>query len=158
MDRLVGAPSPTEPGLFYQWGDIIGHGLADGYSFDEANYRLKELNNIASDLDDAHDAARAYYGQEATMPSTDQVEELIQYTTFRSVATNVLQITSILNGNSLIVTANGRFNGTELASIGGLRVWTAAYINSSHAYSIHDRSVSSRDYRYFGLNIMAVHS
>lgn len=163
MDRLVGAPSPSESGLFYQWGSLDGHKISDGYVFNSDSYSAAGLSTIHASLNINQDAARAYYGNTACMPSYDQVSELAQYCTISELSSGIIRIKSNVNGNSIVLKADGSINGTELNPASYLNVWSLAYRNSETAYSIHTvasemRIARGADNRYLGLAIWAVHS
>lgn len=158
---MVGASAPTQPGLFYQWGDIIGHSVTEPSYFTEANYISKRLNLITTSLDEAHDAARAYYGSIAKMPSKIQLKELIDNCTITFRRDSECVFTSNLNSESFTVLANGFLvDGTHVAEH-YLQIWSATWGNKDKAYSL--RAVPSKQFidentRWWGLNIMAVHS
>lgn len=158
---MVGAQSPSEAGLFYQWGDIVGHAIADDYDFSSANYEAKGLNLISSDLDDAHDAARAYYGPEAKMPSSTQLQELITNCVISYQGNAIYLITSNINGRSFKIHGNGYINNQEHLDQTLLHAWSNTHNSDSNASSMifSIRTATILQYvRHYGLNIFAVHS
>ena len=158
---MVGAPTPSEPGLFYQWGDIIGHSVADGYDFSFSNYRAKNLNLITDNLDNENDAARAYYGPKAKMPSAAQFQELIEHCVIATHEDGLSVITSNINGNSITIRGNGHMSNLEHVGSSRIRVWSSSFASETNAMSFHgEGSVMSVDStaRTYGYNIMAVHS
>lgn len=161
LDRLVGAPSPSAAGLFYQWGAIEGHSETDGYNFNADSYEAQGLNLITSALDDTHDAARAYYGPVAKMPTTAQYQELIENCVISSREDGMKIITSNINGNSLAIRANGLFNSLSHRDLNELRSWVSTYGTEQYAPAFHTEAASmsvTGNSRFLGLNIMAVHS
>lgn len=166
LDRLVGAESPSAPGLFYQWGAVVGHTIEDvedGFHFNNANYEAQGLNLIDSDLNDAHDAARAYYGPTAKMPTAMQVQELIDNCVISFTEESLVIFTSSVNGHTLKVHPHGFIQGVQLYSSEQLRAWISqiAEDDPTRAKMLH--SDSSQNYitvglRAIGQNIMAVHS
>lgn len=161
LDRLVGAQSPSDTGLFYQWGDIVGHSIADGYNFSSANYQSKGLNLISSDLDNAHDAARAYYGPVAKMPTIAQIQELIDNCVISSYKDGLYVITSNINGNSITIHGNGILLHLDHVRETNLYTWASSYVSEENARTLHldAYSISVINYgRICGCNIMAVHS
>lgn len=96
-DRNIGATSPEDYGLYFQWGDTIGYtaeqvangekvfssdwsdyfDTTDGYTFNKysGNFKLKVLE--ASD-----DAASVNMGSDWRMPTQAETQELIDNTTF----------------------------------------------------------------------------
>lgn len=162
LDRMVGAPSPSEPGLFYQWGDIVGHTASEGYNFSAAIYIEKGLNLISSDLDEAHDGARAYYGPNAKMPSNTQIQELIDNCSFTLREGHVFILTSNINGNSIAIKPNGFIRELEHGSLNRLRAWSSTFESDTSAISVNGSSVDgltlASNTRNVGCNLMAVHS
>lgn len=162
LDRMVGAPSPSEPGLFYQWGDIVGHAASEGYNFSASNYGAKGLGLITTDLDEAHDGARAYYGPAARIPSEAQMQELIDncLVTIRE-GDVVLKLTSRINGNSITIKPYGRIRDLERHDINRLIAWTSTYLSQESAITLHSSGASliiADNTRLTGCNLMAVHS
>lgn len=158
---MVGAPSPTGTGLFYQWGDTVGHSLAEGYEFSINNYNEKGLNLISSDLDDAHDAARAYYGPEAKMPSSTQLEELKNNCVISNQGNGIYLFRSNINGRSIKIRGFGYINGLEHGLTDRIRAWSKSIQSETLAWSIHVDSAIPTIYsnaRNLGFNVMAVHS
>ena len=144
-------------GLFYQWGAIVGHTASDGYDFSEETYEAQGLNLITSDLEDSQDAARAFYGPAAKMPTSEQFLELFNYTSIQRDGNSFI-ITSNVNGNSLKFPAIGYMNGGALLGTGRLYCWSSEIENNSlRVYANLTYNVSNY-LRYDGLNIMAVHS
>lgn len=161
LDRMVGAPSPTEAGLFYQWGDVIGHSLAEGYEFNSENYTEKGLDLISSSLDNAHDAARAYYGPEAKMPDYSQLQELVNNCVISDQGDGVFLITSNINGHSMKIRGGGYIDNLEQRLVNEIRAWTKTISSETHAYSLHAKLSTATNVpsdRTLGYNIMAIHS
>ena len=88
-DRNVGAASPEENGLYFDWGNTEGHAVdengnvEDGYSFDSTTYASTSGGQYAgSTLDAEHDAATANMGGDWRMPTVDEIDELIAHTDY----------------------------------------------------------------------------
>jgi hypothetical protein len=91
-DRNVGASSPEDAGLYFQWGDIIGY-TADQVGkdkvFDWNNYKFGTFSNLTkynstdnlTVLKSADDAATVHMGSQYRMPTKAEINELIEYTT-----------------------------------------------------------------------------
>lgn len=161
LDRLVGAPSPSDLGLFYQWGDIVGHSIEEGYDFNSANYEAKGLNLISGNLDSAHDAARAYYGPKAKIPSSDQYQELADNCAFSFRDDGLIVITSNINGAAITIPPCGKIQGQVRDSTDRIRAWSSIRGSAQYAYSLdvsaEDRTVTL-GIRAYGEGVMAVHS
>lgn len=83
----VGATSPEENGLYFSWGNVDGHAVdengnvADGYSFDETTYASTPGGQYTGGtLDAEHDAAKANMGGNWRMPTTTEIDELVENT------------------------------------------------------------------------------
>ena len=91
----VGAKSPEEYGLFFQWGDTVGYsGITTDKNFSWSDYKYsagskdgsefsKYSGSTAADmtLDLSDDAAHVNMGGDWHMPSSTQINELINNTT-----------------------------------------------------------------------------
>lgn len=161
LDRLVGAVSLEATGLFYQWGDVVGHSIEESYDFSIQKYEEKGLNLITTDLDDAHDAARAYYGPVAKMPSVDHFNELRANCDITFQDDGLLIFTSRINGARIRIRPHGYFLGHENRDVNQLRAWSINHDDNGYAQYIRIDSSESVIYyasRYYGFNIMAIHS
>lgn len=155
---MVGAPSHDEIGLFYQWGSIVGHAESERYVFSLENYEAQGLNLITSDLNDNQDAARAFYGQVAKMPTSEQALELLNYTTIQRDNLKFI-FTSIVNGEKLIINTGGYYNGITKHGNGQLRGWLRDVTNNAiNVFQDTTQHNVGSFTRYYGVNIMAVHS
>lgn len=155
---MVGAPSPDAPGLYYQWGAVNGHTFGDGFAFTEASYIELGLDSIFSDLSENQDAARNYYGPNAKMPRNDQYIELAANCSISTISPSFHKFTSLINGNSIIVCYTGYINDSNRVDSNRLRVWSSKIRDQNFAFSWHGSADISAGRRYYGLNIMAVHS
>lgn len=161
LDRLVGAQSPSSPGLYYQWGAVKGHTSSDGYVFNTESYDANGLNQISSDLTINQDAAQLYYGNIARMPSLSQFDELIAYCELSRGESGVIRLTSTINGNSIVLMPGGAMTGDHVVYPGELRVWSIKHVSERTSTAIHSTGsglIHYNDLRYLGLNVMAVHS
>lgn len=92
----VGADKPTDFGLYFQWGDIVGYtadqvGKGDGkkrFGFGDykwfSNYEERTFTKYTkpgSTLELEDDAARANMGGDWHTPSPEQIQELLDNTT-----------------------------------------------------------------------------
>jgi hypothetical protein len=125
----VGADKPSDYGLYFQWGDIQGYnaeqiGLGDGQKrfandftdykwhlsgddFDNDNFTKYKTEGDVLELDD--DAAHFHMGGSWHMPSSEQIQELINETTsnwMKLDGVNGKLFTSD-NGKSIFIPAAG---------------------------------------------------
>ena len=92
----IGASSPSDFGLYFQWGDTIGYtehqvGFGEGkkkflwgdykWSRDESNSNFSKYKDLGTTLDLEDDAAHVNMGGDWHMPTPTQIQELIENTT-----------------------------------------------------------------------------
>lgn len=79
----LGASAPEAAGLYFSWGNIVGHKATDGYNFSSAVYANTPgaalTVDIASD-DIDHDAALANWGSPWRIPTAENCKELFANT------------------------------------------------------------------------------
>ena len=127
----VGASSPEEYGGYYAWGEI-----SEKSSYTSNNYTSngKNLGNISGNIQ--YDVATAKWGGDWRMPTSEEVDELINNCTWQWATRNGVngyEVTGT-NGNSIFMPAAGYRNGTTL------------YDNDSYAYYWTSRPMSGSDY------------
>lgn len=160
----VGAANPADLGLYFSWGNIVGHTIDEGYNFTQNVYNSTPAAAIDADLSLDQDAARANLDAPWRMPSASEFQELYDncthvWETINGV--NGLLFTSNLNGNTLFFPAAGLFNGTSLNDRGlrGL-YWSSSYISATNArylsFSSLNISPQNTDLRRLGLSVRAV--
>lgn len=172
-DRNVGAKSPEDDGLYFSWGNIVGHTADDEYNFDEDVYedtsgaKLRE-NYQPGDFD--YDAAKRYnirFGIKSRMPRMPRMAdyaELAEYCDHKWVEQNGvkgMQFTSRINGNSIFFPASGRRLGTSLYYRGSNGYyWSASLYSQTGGYSLFFNSGSVHpaydSIRYYGFSVRAV--
>lgn len=86
-DRNVGAETPQDNGLYFDWGNVDGHAVdengnvIDGYSFDRDTYATTLGGRYkGSELDAEHDAATYNMGGDWHMPTSAETNELVENT------------------------------------------------------------------------------
>lgn len=86
-DRNVGAETPQDFGLYFDWGNVDGHAVdengnvTDGYSFDKNTYVTTPGSQYTGSILDAeHDAATVNMGNDWRMPTVVETRELVQNT------------------------------------------------------------------------------
>lgn len=140
----VGATHPLQYGLYFSWGNIVGHywngsTFADGYSFTQEAYNLTPGALLTGDIDNAHDAAREYLGEHWKIPSSVQYEELNQNCNFEIItqgSLNYFVYTSKINGNRLILPLSGYAQQKLISTNNGrFYLWTNKYANNENGYN-----------------------
>lgn len=146
LDRPLGADAVGDPGLMYQWGSLIGYRSVSEFGFTQADYEEQGLDLITGNLTVEHDAAAAYYGGNARIPRISQFRELTDNTTLTVVGSQY-RFRSNINGNVLIVQANGYFQDGVPQHARELYIWSNDYNDSYNAQCLH---IYPNGEKYFG--------
>ena len=91
MKSNIGATKPSDFGKFFQWGDTQGYEDASEHQFNWNEYKWRTSGNLAKYnntdgltlLEASDDSAVAATGGQASMPTKDQLQELIDKTEHR---------------------------------------------------------------------------
>lgn len=160
----VGAEKPEDPGLYFSWGNIVGHKEGEGYDFSQEVYNSTPAAEIATDLSLDQDAARTNLGAPWRMPTGAEFQELYDnctcvWTTLNGV--NGLLFTSNVNGNTLFFPAAGFYNGTSHSNPGSSgNYWSSAYDSAALAryFYFNSSNVYPQDFssRKNGFSVRAV--
>lgn len=164
-DRNVGAKSPEDDGLYFSWGNVVGHTADDEYNFDDEEYE-KTSGSIKTGYEPGnilYDAAASRNNNLRTPRMTD-FAELVEYCDHKWVEQNGvkgMQFTSRVNGNSIFFPASGLRSGTSLVSRGSYGYyWSASLYSQTRGYhlSFHSGGVTPANYnlRYDGFSVRAV--
>ena len=180
-DRNIGAASETEPGLYFQWGDVEGFSKDSGrycsgeyqsernWTGDYGRCRGSELGDSQNiPVDPYFDAARKNMGAPWRMPTTAEIQELFNssYTTnewvtnYKGSGMNGRLVTSKANGNKLFFPAAGYFDeGLDASGLNGF-YWSSLHGDGESAYRLVFSSDSVlpdyNDFRYLGFSVRAV--
>lgn len=152
----VGATKPEENRYYFAWGEISpknsyneSNSVTSGLSYSE----LKSRSIIGSDgnLTAEYDAARANWGGDWRMPTTEEQQELInncswEWTTLNCI--NGYRVTGP-NGNIIFLPAAGSRDGTLLYNEGVIGL----YWSSTPCASLDDAYGLNFDSYYYGCNI-----
>jgi hypothetical protein len=176
----VGAKKPSDYGLYFQWGDTVGYtadqvGTGDGqkkFAIDESDYKFGVYPNYSkytttgATLDLEDDAAHVNMGGDWHMPSTDQIEELIDNTTRKWTTIDGVSgrlFTSKKDGSkSIFIPAAGdAWDGSFYDSGGVGSVWSSVLSTGfvDLGQDLHFSSVNaSLDYSYrsYGYSVRGV--
>lgn len=135
----VGAEAPWEYGDYYCWGETE---VKDAYFLDNYEYYYEDSSNdvgyaftlIDSEIGGSYnwDAALANWGYEWRMPTFEEMEELVNYCSWRwtSVRGKKGYMVTGPNGNSIFLPAAGNRNGYEYEELG----YSGYYWTGSSAY------------------------
>ena len=168
-EHNVGASTPYEDGLYFSWGNVIGHTGTDGYDFGTSNdgpYASTPGAALTGNIptNGTYDAARHNMGAPCRMPTVGEFQELnsncdSEWTDEDGVAGR--RFTSRINGNSIFFPASGDRYGTGLNSHGSSGIyWSSSLCSSAYGYylSFHSGGVSPAgyNYRFYGFSVRAV--
>ena len=165
-EHNVGATTPYEHGLYFSWGNVIGHAEGSGYDFSDAVYAETPGAALTGNIpvNNTYDLARHNMGAPCRLPTSGEFTELnnncdSEWTDEDGVAGR--RFTSRINGNSIFFPASGYYFGASLyyrGSYGGY--WSSSYVSETYAYSLYFNSggVNPADYsnRRYGFTARAV--
>lgn len=173
----VGASSPTDYGMYFMWGDVVGHPgvVTDGFTFAWASYKwgtsqsnMTKYNSSdgKTTLEAADDAARAYWGGKWRMPTQTEMSELVnntdqEWTTINSVAGRKFMKKSDHNVYIFLPAAGYRDNTDVIYQGYGGRYWSSTLRSDlpGSAYRLVFSSGSANvdsSNRYYGNTVRAV--
>lgn len=126
----VGAASETDPGLYFQWGDPVGHAKDSGYNFSKKSYKKKGLWSLCENLDPENDAAHIYMGDSWQMPNENHIHELRRNCVvsfaenYNESGVNGYILTSRINGNSIFFPQGGFIQKKQICAGEKAFFWT----------------------------------
>ena len=168
-DKNVGASTPYEDGLYFSWGNVVGHTGSDGYDFGTGNdgpYASTPGAALTGNIpaNNTYDAARHNMGAPCRLPTTGEFQELnsncdSEWTDEDGVAGR--RFTSRINGNSIFFPASGIRLGTSLDNHGSYGLYWSSSLNSSangYNLSFNSGGVNPADSssRFNGFSVRAV--
>jgi len=147
-EHNIGAASPYEHGLYFSWGNVIGHVEGSGYDFSDAVYAETPGATLTGNIpvNGTYDLARHNMGAPCRLPTAGEFQELnsncdSEWTDEDGVAGR--RFTSRINGNSIFFPASGYYNGTSLNLRGSYGFyWSSSYMSASNAYGLYFNSSS----------------
>lgn len=168
----VGANAPEEYGDYFAWGETKPKS-----TFNWANYKwcdsekaklelTKYCNNERygtvdnkTELDPDDDAATVNWGSNWRMPSSEQMKELLEYTTYEWVTQNGVYgnlMTSKINGNSIFLPTRDWSNGDIYSYFWSRSLDTDNSQNACILYSFWGLMNRENHPRYCGYNVRPV--
>lgn len=166
-DHNVGAATPQAVGLYFSFGNVIGHAEGEGYNFDQTTYDNSTpgaalTGDIA--VGDTYDAARHNMGGNWRLPTKEEFQELYNNCDCIWIEENGMpgrRFTSRLNGNSIFFPAAGRYVSTTLYDRGTIGYyWENSLKSDTLGYCLYFNSsnVDPADFyfRNYGYPVRAV--
>jgi hypothetical protein len=162
-DRNIGALNPEDTGLYFSWGNTVGHEAGKGYDFED-DYDNTPGSDLKDDIDLEHDAARVNLGEPWKMPTKEQFKELVDNCESEVTTINGYlgrRFTSKINGNSIFMPFAGYINWAGLYGRGSNGLyWSSSLSSRSNGYNLGFGSggVSPADSsnRFNGFSVRAV--
>ena len=142
-EHNVGASTPYEHGLYFSWGNVIGHADGSGYDFSDAVYAQTPGAALTGNIpvNGTYDLARHNMGAPCRLPTRGEFTELnsncdSEWTDEDGVAGR--RFTSRINGNSIFFPASGYYGGTSLSYRGSYGFyWSSSYSSATGAYGLN---------------------
>ena len=165
-EHNIGATTPYEHGLYFSWGNVIGHAEGSGYDFSDAVYAQTPGATLTGNIpvNNTYDMARHNMGAPCRLPTSGEFVELnnncdSEWTDEDGVAGR--RFTSRINGNSIFFPASGYYNGTSLNSRGtGGNYWSSTWKSETNArdldFSSSNVSPQDNSSRRLGFTARAV--
>ena len=158
----VGSGLPEDYGKYFAWGEKFSKSY-----FTKQNYDYQENWNLGMDISaSVYDAAIRNWSEPWCMPTKENMEELVQYCTFKWTTTNGVNgaLMTGPNGNSIFLPAAGGCVYANTYSLGERGEYWSSNINgapgSSKVFALYFNSdgidVSSQAIRYQGRSIRPV--
>lgn len=162
-DRNIGALNPEDTGLYFSWGNTVGHEAGKDYDFEE-DYDNTPDSELKGDIDLEHDAARVNLGEPWKMPTKGQFKELVdncesEVATLKGYLGRCF--TSKINGNSIFMPFAGYIDGTSLYGRGSRGYyWSSSVHSQTYGFDLYFYSSNvfpaSIDLRFYGFSVRAV--
>ena len=165
-EHNIGASTPYEHGLYFSWGNVIGHAEGSGYDFSDAVYAQTPGAALTGNIpvNNTYDMARHNIGAPCRLPTSGEFTELnnncdSEWTDEDGVAGR--RFTSRINGNSVFFPASGNYGGTSLYGRGSSGYyWSSSWFSETDARSLNFSSsnVNPQSYgnRRYGFTARAV--
>ena len=141
-EHNVGASTPYEHGLYFSWGNVIGHAEGSGYDFSDAVYAQTPGAALTGNIpvNNTYDMARHNIGAPCRLPTSGEFTELnnncdSEWTDEDGVAGR--RFTSRINGNSIFFPASGYYNGSSLSGRGSNGFyWSSSWNSETYARNL----------------------
>lgn len=165
----VGANKPIDAGLFFAWGETVGHRFGerifqnDTYKFIDdcflGTFKKYNARDYKNQLDLEDDAAHANMGGDWRMPTVGEIQELIGSTIFKCVGGSVAFISRV-NGNKVRFPLGGFLVGDKINYVNRYSyIWSKSleYRNLNPRYGFFGEGCSiAGAYRCLGFNVRGV--
>lgn len=132
----VGAKSPEEDGLYFSWGNGIGHAEGSGYVFNQTNYDASDGGGLSGNVpaNNTYDAGQHNQGSHWKLPDYADYRELQANTTDIWIEQNGVfgrRFTSDINGNSIFFPASGYYSDANRSNKGSVGYYWCLNLNTA---------------------------
>ena len=150
--KNVGAENEEDGGLYFQWGNVIGHEVGSGFTFSNGTYEntpgyglRAQGSNIPANA--TYDGARYHLGDMWRMPTNEEVLELKANCSFTLQTINGkqgYQVISNINGNRIFLPFGGQFfDSSSLSGVDSYGIfWLSDYVYGWNIYTNEIRDPS----------------
>ena len=127
----VGASSPEEYGDYFAWGEIT---TKAEYTEENSTTYGKQMNDISGNAQ--YDAATANWGGTWRMPTSEELEELVDECTWTWTTQNGVKGYKVRgrNGNSIFLSAAGEYYASSLGLVGKYGSYRSSSIGDNGYY------------------------
>lgn len=162
-DRNIGAESIEDVGLYFSCGNTDGHAFGTDYDF-WSDYKNTPGAKLKGDIDLEHDAARVNLGAPWRMPTSAELQELVDNCKCKMRSRNGyrgMQFTSKINGNYIFLPCSGSGNGSSWSNRGSYgNYWSGSLYSATNGRDLGFRSGGVRpqngSYRFYGFAVRPV--
>ena len=167
-DRNIGAENPWDYGLYFWWGDTVGHrpsGTTFGFNFVPTNSTIstwgKDIATLQSEgwvvlkdgtyvLAPEHDAAHVHWGGAWRMPTIQELSDLFNkcdytWTMLNGVNGHLVRGRGPYADNSIFLPAAAHGSGTTLYNIGIGLYWSSVPYEYNSNVTSHSIEFHSTD-------------
>ena len=170
----VEAQTPEDNGLYFSWGNVIGHAKGSEPDFGTSNDTEPYVSSKGAEITggsgtqiavgNTYDMAHATMGYPWRLPTYADFQELCSNCTSTWVTQNGVRgrrFVSNINGEAIFFPATGYYNSTILTDEGTYgKYWSSVLASESaaHDFSFNSESVNyqNSNQRYLGFNVRAV--
>ena len=180
----IGAEKPEDYGLYFWWGDTVGHrptldgtfnfnfssSNSDIYTYGKSVSELKSAGWVTSDgmLAPEHDAAHVKWGSGWRMPTSEEMKDLCNkcdwiWTTMNGVNGYAVRGRGAYASNSIFLPAAGSCYGTSLNNSGSYGHYWSSVPTSGYSkyaselrFNSNGHSTSDARRRYYGQSVRPV--
>ena len=156
----IGATSPEETGIYFAWGETNGKAKYSSSTYFDRYYQASWAGGLNENvtLPVSFDAAYQNWGYKWSIPTSEQVDELINNCKWQLIESQGVKGFLISkNDKSIFLPVSGYMDNEEIKNASKCFYWTSTryYIENTRAYCIENKDIGWEN-RYYGMPIRAV--